>query len=220
MRVLLVEDDPMIGQAMVQALADAAHAVDWVTDGGAGLAALRDSRYDLLLLDLGLGSLDGVDVLRAVRRQDEALPVMVVTAREHVDTRVDVLDLGADDYLVKPVELRELLARMRAVVRRKGGSGAPLLACGDLSIDPATRIAVFRAARCRLSGREFALLEALARRPGAILSRGELEERIYGWNQEVDSNTIEVLVHGVRRKLGADAIRTVRGIGYMVDPGA
>lgn len=217
MRLLLIEDDPMIGQATVQALVDAAHAVDWVTDGPAGLAALRDNRYDMLLLDLGLGAMDGVEVLRAVRRKDDALPVMVITARHQVEDRVDVLDLGADDYLVKPFDVKELLARMRAVVRRKGGSGAPLLVAGDLSIDPATREAEFRAARCRLSGREFALLEALIRRPGAILAKSDLEQRIYGWSQEVDSNTVEVLVYGLRRKLGAEVIRTVRGVGYMVD---
>jgi two-component system OmpR family response regulator len=217
MRVLLVEDDPMIGRAIVQAMADAAHAVDWVTAGEQGLAALRDSRYDMLLLDLGLGTMDGADVLRAVRRSDDTLPVVVLTARQQVDTRVDVLDLGADDYLVKPFELKELLARMRAVVRRKGGSGSPLLVCGDLTIDPASREAEFLGARCRLSGREYALMEALARRSGAILSRSELEERIYGWGQEADSNTVEVLVYGLRRKLGATVIRTVRGVGYMVD---
>jgi two-component system OmpR family response regulator len=217
MRLLLIEDDPMIGQATAQALVDASHAVDWVTDGPAGLAALRDTHYDMLLLDLGLGTVDGVDVLRSVRQKDADLPVMVITARHQVDARVDVLDLGADDYLVKPFDIKELLARMRAVVRRKGGSGAPLLVAGELSIDPASHEAQLRAATCRLSGREFALLEALIRRPGVILARSELEQRIYGWNQEVDSNTVEVLVYGLRRKLGADVIRTVRGVGYMVD---
>jgi two-component system OmpR family response regulator len=217
MRLLLIEDDPMIGQATAQALADAAHAVDWVTDGPAGLAALRDNHYDLLLLDLGLGTLDGVDVLRSVRQKDDALPVMVLTARHEVDTRVDVLDLGADDFLVKPFDVKELLARMRAVVRRKGGSGAPLLVAGDLTIDPASHEAEFRGARCRLSAREFALLEALIRRPGAILAKPDLEQRIYGWGQDVDSNTVEVLVYGLRRKLGSEVIRTVRGVGYMVD---
>jgi two-component system OmpR family response regulator len=217
MRLLLIEDDPMIGQATAQALVDAAHAVDWVTDGPAGLAALRDNRYDMLLLDLGLGAMDGVDVLRSVRQKDGTLPVMVLTARHQVEDRVDVLDLGADDYLVKPFDVKELLARMRAVVRRKGGSGAPLLVAGDLSIDPASHQAEFRTARCRLSGREFALLEALIRRPGAILAKSDLEQRIYGWNQEVDSNTVEVLVYGLRRKLGPEVIRTVRGVGYMVD---
>jgi two-component system OmpR family response regulator len=220
MHVLLVEDDPMIGRATAQALTDAAHAVDWVTDGAMGLAAARDGGYDLLLLDLGLAELDGVEVLRAVRQHDASLPIMVVTARDHVDSRVNVLDLGADDYLVKPFEVKELLARIRAVVRRKGGSGTPLLTCGQLTLDPASHEATFRDARCRLSGREFALMEALVRRPGAILSRAELEQRIYGWGAEVESNTVEVLVHGVRRKLGQEAIRTVRGVGYRVDRSA
>ena len=217
MRVLLVEDDPMIGQAIAQGLVDAAHAVDWVRAGENALTALRDAHYDMLLLDLGLTGMDGTEVLRSVRRSNDEIPVMVLTARHQVDTRVDVLDLGADDYLVKPFELKELLARMRAVVRRKGGSGAPVLVAGELSVDPASREAEFRGARCRLSGREFALVEALARRPGAILSKADLEERIYGWNQEVDSNTVEVLVYGLRRKLGASVIRTVRGVGYLVD---
>ena len=220
MRVLVVEDDPMIGRATAQALADAAHAVDWVTDGAKGLVAARDGGYDVLLLDLGLAELDGIEVLRAVREHDTSLPVMVVTARDHVDTRVDLLDLGADDYLVKPFDVKELLARIRAVVRRKGGSGAPVLMCGAVSLDPATHEATFREATCLLSGREFALMEALVRRPGAILSRTDLEERIYGWSAEVESNTVEVLVHGLRRKLGADVIRTVRGVGYMVNRSA
>lgn len=217
MRVLLVEDDPMIGRATVQALADAAHAIDWVTTGEHGLAALRDNAYDMLLLDLALGGLDGVEVLRRLRSTDEALPVIVLTAQHEVDTRVDLLDLGADDYLVKPFEPRELLARMRALVRRKGGSGAPMLVCGELSVDPATHEAEYRGAHTRLSAREFALLEALMRRPGAIVSKGDLEQKIYGWNQEVDSNTVEVLVYGLRRKLGPSVIRTVRGVGYMLD---
>ncbi|NML42941.1 response regulator transcription factor [Ramlibacter sp. G-1-2-2] len=217
MRILLIEDDPMIGRATAQALVDAAHAVDWVRDAAHGTAALRDNQYDLLLLDLGLGAADGMDILRTLRRSDPALPVLVLSARHQLDTRVDVLDLGADDYLVKPFELKELLARMRAVVRRKAGSGAPLLACGELTLDPASHEAEFRGARSRLSAREFALLEALVRRPGAIVSKGDLEERIYGWDQNVESNTVEVLVYGLRKKLGAEVIRTVRGVGYMVD---
>lgn len=217
MRVLLVEDDPMIGRATAEALGDAAHAVDWVTTGEQGVAALRDHSYDMLLVDLGLGGIDGAEVVRRLRRKDAALPVLVLTAQDKVDTRVDLLDLGADDYVVKPFDPRELLARMRAVIRRKGGSGAPMLVCGALSIDPATREADYEGARTRLSGREFALLEALIRRPGAIVSKADLEQKIYGWNQEVDSNTVEVLVYGLRRKLGAGVIRTVRGVGYMVD---
>jgi two-component system, OmpR family, response regulator len=217
MRVLLVEDDPMIGRATTQALVDAAHAVDWVTTGEEGLSALRDNSYDLLLLDLGLGRLNGDEVLRRMRRKDAELPVVILTAQDEIDSRVDMLDLGADDYLVKPFDAKELLARMRAVVRRKGGSGAPLLVCGELSLDPASHEAEYQGARVRLSGREFALLEALVRRPGAIVAKGDLEQKIYGWGQEVDSNTVEVLVYGLRRKLGTGVIRTVRGVGYMVD---
>jgi len=207
----------MIGAGVTQALTDAAHAVDWVQSGEKGLMAARASSYDMVLLDLALGTMSGVEVLRAIRKEDAALPVVVLTAMQKIDTRVDVLDLGADDYLVKPFDPRELLARMRAVVRRKGGSGAPALVCGDLTIDPASHEAEFRSARCRLSAREFSLLESLIRRPGSILSKSELEERIYGWNQDVGSNTVEVLVYGLRKKLGAEVIRTVRGVGYMVD---
>lgn len=217
MRVLLVEDDPMIGRATVQALGDAAHAVEWVSDGPGGVAAARAGGFDVMLLDLGLAGLDGTDVLRAVRRDDPTLPVLVVTARDQIDTRVNLLDLGADDYLVKPFDVKELLARIRAIVRRRAGNGSPLLTCGALSLDPATHEARYEDTICRLSGREFALLEALVLRRGAIVSRSELEERIYGWNTEVESNNIEVLVHGVRRKLGAGSVRTVRGAGYMVD---
>lgn len=215
-RVLLVEDDTMIGRATQQALQDAAHAVDWVSDGEAGLVALRLQHYDLLLLDLGLPGTDGVTVLQALRRQDPRLPVLVVTARDQIDERVTCLDLGADDYLTKPFDVKELLARMRAIARRRDGSGTPLLSAGLLSLDPASHMVTYGETSCRLSAREFALLEALMRRPGAILSRSELEERIYGSEQEVDSNTVEVLIHGLRRKLGAQAIRTVRGVGYMV----
>jgi two-component system OmpR family response regulator len=145
------------------------------------------------------------------------LPVIIVTARDRVEARVNALDLGADDYLIKPFDVKELLARLRAVTRRGAVPSAPLVRAGELALDPASKQASFRDAHCRLSAREFALLEALARRPGVILARADLEERIYGWNQDVESNTVEVLVHGVRRKLGAEVIRTVRGAGYMVD---
>ena len=217
MRLLLVEDDPMIGEALCRALADAGHATDWVHDAERAMLAIATETYDAMLLDLGLGRIDGTTVLQAARRRELALPVIVVTARDQVESRVAVLDLGADDYLVKPFDVKELLARLRAVARRGAGPASPLIRAGQLSLDPASKEADFRGATCRLSAREFALLEALARRPGVILARGDLEARIYGWNQEVESNTVEVIVHGVRRKLGADVIRTVRGAGYMVD---
>ncbi len=217
MRLLLVEDDPMIGQALCRALTDAGHAPDWVHDGDQAMLALASETYDAMLLDLGLGRVDGTTVLQAVRRRELALPVIVVTARDQVDSKVAVLDLGADDYLIKPFDMKELLARLRAVARRGTAAASPLIRAGQLTLDPASKQAEFRGAGCRLSSREFALLEALARRPGVILARAELEARIYGWSQDVESNTVEVLVHGVRRKLGAEVIRTVRGAGYMVD---
>lgn len=217
MRVLLIEDDRMIGSAVQQALRDAAYAVDWVTDGEAAVHAAESETYELILLDLGLPKADGRDVLRRLRRLGRKLPVIVVTARDSVEDRIDGLDLGADDYVIKPFEMRELLARMRAVLRREGSGSASLLSNGKLSLDPATREARFLAKSALLSAREFALVQALLARPGAILSRGELERQIYGWNEEVESNAIEFLIHTVRRKLGAAAIRNVRGLGWMVE---
>ena len=217
MRVLLVEDDRMIGSAVQQGLRDAAYAVDWVTDGEAAVLAAESETYELVLLDLGLPKADGRDVLRRLRLLGSKLPVIIVTARDGVEDRIDGLDLGADDYLIKPFEIRELLARMRAVLRREGSGSATLLSNGKLSLDPATREAKFLEKSALLSAREFALLQALLARPGTILSRGEIERQIYGWNEEVESNAIEFLIHTVRRKLGATAIRNVRGVGWMVE---
>jgi two-component system OmpR family response regulator len=219
MRVLLVEDDRMIGSALVQALKDAAYAVDWATDGEMALASLATQDYDLVVLDLGLPRTDGLEVLRRLRARRDATPVLVVTARDAVQNRVAGLDLGADDYLVKPFESVELLARLRALSRRRAGSAQPVLGNGELSLDPATKLAGFRGTTTRLPPREFALQQSLLQRPGAVLSRAELEERIYGWDEEVESNTVEYLIHSLRRKLGADAIRNVRGMGWYVDRG-
>jgi two-component system, OmpR family, response regulator len=217
MRVLLIEDDRMIGAAVVQALKDAAYAVDWVTDGGTAMHAAENEAYELALLDLGLPIADGREVLRQLRALGRRLPVIIVTARDGVDDRIDGLDLGADDYLVKPFEIRELLARMRAVLRREGSGSLALLTNGKLSLDPATREASLLGQKSSLTAREFALLQALLARPGTILSRSELERQIYGWNEEVESNAIEFLIHMIRKKLGATAIRNVRGVGWMVD---
>jgi two-component system OmpR family response regulator len=217
MRILLVEDDRMIGTAMQQALKDAAYAVDWVTDGETAIHAAENECYELALLDLGLPKAGGREVLRHLRAAARRLPVIIVTARDAVDDRIDGLDLGADDYLVKPFEIRELLARMRAVLRREGSGSPPLLSNGKLSLDPATRKASFLAQTALLTAREFALLQALLARPGTILSRSELERQIYGWNEEVESNAIEYLIHTIRKKLGATAIRNVRGVGWMAD---
>jgi two-component system OmpR family response regulator len=217
MRVLLIEDDSMVGAAVAQALKDAAYAVDWVTDGETAIEAAKAETYDVALLDLGLPIRDGREVLRRLRRHGRTFPIIVVTARDGLDDRIDGLDLGADDYMVKPFEIRELLARMRAVLRRPGSGAAPLLSNGVISLDPATHEAIHGGETCRLTAREFALLQALLTRPGAILSRSDLERQIYGWNEEVESNAIEFLIHAVRRKIGPSAIRNVRGVGWMVD---
>jgi two-component system OmpR family response regulator len=217
MRVLLIEDDRMIGAAVEQALKDAAYAVDWVTDGATAIHAAENEAYELALLDLGLPMTDGRDVLRHLRALGRRLPVIIVTARDGVDDRIDGLDLGADDYLVKPFEVRELLARMRAVLRREGSGASALLTNGTLRLDPATREASYPGQTAQLTAREFALLQALLARPGTILSRSELERQIYGWHEEVESNAIEFLIHTIRKKLGATAIRNVRGVGWIVD---
>jgi two-component system, OmpR family, response regulator len=217
MRVLLIEDDRMIGTAVQQALKDAAYAVDWVTDGETAIHAAESEAYELALLDLGLPKADGRDVLRRLRGLGRKLPVIIVTARDSVEDRIDGLDLGADDYLIKPFEIRELLARMRAVLRREGSGSTPLLGNGILVLDPATREASFLGESALLTAREFALLQALLARPGVILSRSELERQVYGWNEEVESNAVEFLIHTIRKKLGTTVIRNVRGVGWMVD---
>lgn len=207
----------MIGAAVIEALKDAAYAVDWVRDGDLAIEATSSETYDIALLDLGLPKTGGLDVLKAVRAARGRLPVIILTARDGLDDRIRGLDLGADDYLVKPFEIAELLARMRAVLRREGSGAAPVLSNGALHLDPATREARFVGETALLSAREFALLQALLARPGTILSRGELERQIYGWSEEVESNAVEFLIHAVRRKLGAAVIRNVRGVGWMVD---
>jgi two-component system OmpR family response regulator len=217
MRVLLIEDDRMIGTAVAQALKDAAYAVDWVTDGKTALHVAETEAYELALLDLGLPKVDGREVLRRLRTPGRRVPVIIITARDGVEDRIDGLDLGADDYLTKPFEIRELLARMRAVLRRDGSGSSPVLSNGRLNLDPATREASFLGETALLTAREFALMQALLARPGSILSRSELERQIYGWNEEVESNAIEFLIHTIRKKLGAAAIRNVRGMGWMVD---
>jgi two-component system OmpR family response regulator len=216
MRVLLVEDDRMIGEALWSSLKEAAYATDWVRDGNAAIAALMTHGYDLLLLDLGLPRADGHEVLAHLRRAHSDIPVLIVTARDSLDERVKGLDAGSDDYLTKPFDLPELLARMRALTRRRSGSADPVMSNGALSLDPRSHEAAFEDRVVVLSAREFALVHALLSRPGAILSRGELEERIYGWNEEVESNAVEYLIHSVRRKLGSAVIQNVRGVGWMV----
>jgi two-component system OmpR family response regulator len=217
MRVLLVEDDAMIGDAIQAALKDASYAVDWIKDGQIAITTITSQHYDIALLDLGLPGKDGLDVLRSIRAKDIPIPLLIITARDGLDDRLQGLDGGADDYVLKPFQMAELLARMRAVLRRKGGIASPLLTNGLLSLDPASKEASLRdGGSIQLSNREFALLQALLMRPGAILSRSELEDRIYGWNEEVESNAVEYLIHSLRRKLGSDIIKNVRGVGWMV----
>ncbi|AVY95045.1 MULTISPECIES: response regulator transcription factor [Microvirgula] len=216
MRVLLIEDDPMIGDAVMLALRDATYAVDWARDGEAGLALFANQQYEMVLVDLGLPKMDGYAVLTRLRQKDAQVPILVVTARDGLDDIEKGLDLGADDYVCKPFEFRELLARMRAVTRRKAGSAAPILSNGEIDLDPASREVSYRGQSLRMTSREFSLLQALLQRPGAILSRSDLEERIYNWDQEIDSNAVEFLIHSIRKKLGSDIIRNVRGLGWMV----
>lgn len=217
MRVLLVEDDLMIGEAVQGALKDAAYAVDRVRNGQSALAALGCQHYDLLLLDLGLPGKDGLQVLHDVRASDNGVPLIIITARDGLDDRLRGLDGGADDYVLKPFEMTELQARMRAVLRRKAGASRPVMSNGVVSLDLATKEAHVKSAPAQqLSNREFSLLQALLARPGAILSRSELEDRIYGWGEEVESNAVEYLIHALRRKLGSEIIKNVRGVGWMV----
>jgi len=216
MRLLLAEDDAMIGESVRRGLKQDGFAVDWVRDGRAAELALAENVHDLLLLDLGLPRREGLDVLRAMRVRGDIRPVLIVTARDAVADRVAGLDAGADDYVVKPFELSELAARIRALLRRHEGRAAPVLACGPVELDPAMRETRVHGAPVALSAREFALLEALLARPGAILSRGQLEEKLYGWNEEIGSNAVEVHLHALRRKLPPDTIRNVRGVGWTI----
>jgi two-component system response regulator QseB len=216
MRVLLVEDDVMIGQGLQTALRQAAFAVDWMRDGKSAGTALQTSSFDLVLLDLGLPHRDGIDVLRDLRKRGNATPVIILTARDEIQHRIAGLDAGADDYIVKPFDLDEVSARMRSVLRRAAGRGDPGIQHGNLRLDPVTRRVEREGVPVPLSGHEYAVLEALLQRPGAVLSRTQLEDRLYGWDEQIGSNAVEVYVHGLRRKLGSDVIRTLRGVGYFV----
>ncbi len=219
MRLLLVEDDPMIGDSLREALRRQGFAADWVRDGQAAESVLASGeRFEVVLLDLGLPKRGGLEVLRALRARGDATPVIVLTARDATSDKVAGLDAGADDYIVKPFELDELLARLRVIARRQNGRTDSALAVADLRLDPATR-EVTRAGRpILLSAREFALLQALLERPGAIVSRAQLEDRLYGWGEELESNAISVYMHQLRKKLGADLLHTVRGLGYYAGP--
>lgn len=215
MRVLLIEDDPMIGDGLSKVLAGEGMSVDWVRDGADAEIALRDAGYAIVLLDLGLPGADGLDLLKSARALGVSTPVLVITARDRLDDRVAGLDLGADDYLVKPFEMRELLARMRALARRRLGGASARVAAGGSELDTETHELTRDQVVQVLPAREYALMRALMERPGRILSRGQIEERIYGWGEEVESNAVDVLIHSIRRKFGKGVILNVRGAGWM-----
>lgn len=216
MRLLLVEDDSMIGESVRKALRQDGFIVDWVQDGQAAEVAAGSEAYDLLLLDLGLPKKSGLDVLKALRQSGNRIPILILTARDAVADRVKGLDAGADDYLVKPFDVEELEARIRALCRRQSGRVESIIKLGDVTLNSASHEVHLKGEPVALSGREFALLAAFLDRPGTVLSLAQLEEKMYGWGDEVGSNAVEVYIHALRKKLGADFIKNVRGVGYMV----
>lgn len=216
MRLLLVEDDPMIGHSIHTGLHQDGYTVDWVRDGVAAELATQTTVYDAILLDIGLPKKSGLDILAQWRKQNSTVPVLIITARDAVSDRIRGLDSGADDYLVKPFDLDELAARLRALLRRRAGRATPLIENGPLRLDPASHQVWLNDAEIKLSGREFALLRALLEKPGVPLSRTQLEDRLYGWEEEIGSNAVEVYIHALRRKLGNDWVQNIRGVGYLV----
>jgi DNA-binding response OmpR family regulator len=220
MRLLLVEDDMMIGESVLDLLRAEGYAVDWVKDGEMADTALDSETYDLVLLDLGLPRRDGLTVLRRLRARKDRTPVLITTARDAVAQRVEGLDMGADDYIVKPYELDELLARIRALIRRAVGRAEPVYEHLGITIDPVTREVTLQGQSVVLSAREWSILELLLARPGLVLSRKQLEEKLYSWKDDLSSNAVEVYIHGLRKKLGPGLIQNVRGVGYMIPRGA
>ena len=216
MRILLVEDDPELGDGLAIGLRQAGFAVDWLRDGHAADLALRDEGFDLVVLDLGLPRLSGMEVLKRARDRGQSLPILILTARDATGDKVSGLDAGADDYLVKPIDLDELSARIRALTRRSAGRAAPLLVHGELAIDPAAHRVTLAGQAVELSGREFSLLHMLLENAGRVLTRSQLEQSLYGWHDEPDSNALEVHIHHLRKKLGSELIRTLRGVGYTI----
>lgn len=217
MRLLVIEDDQMIGESLCHGLRQEGFTIDWVRDGKAAELALANDVYALALLDLGLPRKSGLELLKELRQRDNMLPVLIITARDSIADRVSGLNSGADDYLVKPFDLNELIARVRALLRRNAGRAQSLLVCGALSLNPVTHEVTYQGKNITLSAREFALLHTLMEKPGAVLSRAQLEEKLYGWNEEVESNAVEVHIHHLRKKLGTDVIGNVRGVGYMIN---
>ncbi|MFT6270029.1 MAG: two-component system response regulator QseB [Alphaproteobacteria bacterium] len=216
MRILIVEDDKIIGDGLVQGLLMDNYAVDWVETKESAYTALRTTPYDLLVLDIGLPDGSGLDVLKKLRLENSDMPVLILTAYDEPPHKIRGLDSGADDYLIKPFDLDELRARIRALQRRASGRGTPLFKSGDIILDPSTQKVTLKDASIKLGPKEFAILRTLMEKPGRILSKAQIEDKLYGWNMETESNTIEVHIHGLRRKLGKDAVITVRHVGYKV----
>jgi two-component system OmpR family response regulator/two-component system response regulator QseB len=216
MRILLVEDDPELGDGLTVGLRQSGFAVDWVRDGNAADLALLAEIFDLVVLDLGLPRLTGMEVLSRARSRGQTMPILILTARDATGDKVAGLDAGADDYLVKPIDLDELAARIRALTRRSAGRAAPLLTHGDVVLDPAAHSVTLAGLAVELSSREFSLLQMLLESAGRVLTRSQLEQSIYGWRDEPDSNALEVHIHHLRKKLGSELIRTLRGVGYTI----
>jgi two-component system OmpR family response regulator/two-component system response regulator QseB len=219
MRVLIVEDDPLLGDALAVGLKQRGFDADWVRDGREAQTAVRAEPFAAIVLDLGLPGLSGLELLRSERARGNKVPVLILTARDAVQDRIKGLDTGADDYVVKPTDLDELAARLRALVRRSKGEPAPLLSVGGLVLDPAARTVVRDGQAVDLQPREFALLQELMLNAGRVLSREQLEERTYRWGEEVESNAVEVHIHHLRRKLGSNVVKTIRGVGYLLPRG-
>ncbi len=217
MRLLIVEDDPLLGEGIQTGLKQEGYAVDWVEDGEAADTALMTNHYELMVLDLGLPKKPGLEVLKSLRAKDDDMPVLILTAMDTVEDRVKGLDSGADDYLTKPFDLGELSARIRALLRRRGGRGNPVIVHKDLKLDPASHSVSKNDKPVDISPREYTILQLLLENRGKVMSRSRLEEGLYAWNNEVESNTVEVHIHHLRKKLGSDLIRTIRGVGYIID---
>ena len=216
MRLLVVEDDPLLGDAIQAGLKQAGYAVDWVNDGLKADHALSTEAYVAMVLDLGLPRLSGLEVLSRLRQRKSALPVLILTARDTVEERIQGLDQGADDYLVKPFDLGELAARLRALIRRSNGQPNPVLQVGEVQLDPAAHSVTYQGQLVELASREFTVLQALMLNVGRVMSRSQLEDKLYAWGQEVESNTVEVHIHHLRRKLYPGLIYTIRGVGYLI----
>ena len=216
MRILIVEDDPMLGEGLQVGLRQAGFHPEWVKDGEAAWQTLRHDTFSAVVLDLGLPKMDGLEVLKRVRANEQKLPVLVLTARDTAQDVIDGLDSGADDYMVKPCDLGELAARLRALIRRAAGAAAPIMQVGELTLDPASRDVRYEQKEVELSPREFDLLHELMLNAGRVLTRAQLESKIYPWGEEVESNALEVHVHHLRRKTATEVIKTVRGVGYLM----